>query len=205
MALTLPTLPCITWPVDVSFGQFDTTVQKSVSGREAHYINRIQPRRTYTIAINGLDSTGTLASLLANSLQTLAGFFHQCYGRALMFQFVDPDDSVATAQSFGVGDGATSLFQLTRLSGGFVESVFAPLGTPLIYVNGPLKTLGTDYTLNLNTGAVSFITPPAAGAALTWTGTYAWWCCWDDDKLDTSKIMGGIYEMQKASFTTQIL
>jgi uncharacterized protein (TIGR02217 family) len=205
MTLVLPTLPGITWPVDKSVGQFDTTVQVSVSGKENRHINRVQPRYTYTIQITALDSNGTNAGLIYNSLQTLVGFFNQCFGRALMFQYVDPDDHAVTIQPFGIGDGTTTSFQLCRTIGGFTDNIFAPTGTPQIYVNGSLISAGAGYTLNTMTGVVSFATAPTSGASVTWSGTFAWWCVWDDDQLDLSNFASGLYEMKKASFTTIVL
>ncbi len=205
MVLILPTLPGITWPVDKSVGQFDTTVQTSVSGKENRHINRIQPRYTYTIQIAALDSNGTNAGLIYNSLQTLVGFFNQCYGKALVFQFIDPDDNSVIGQPFGAGDGTTTTFQLCRTLGGFTDNVFALTGSPLIYLNGVIQTPGTNYSMNMQTGVVTFKTAPSLGTALTWTGNYAWWCTWDDDALDLSNFALGLYEMKKASFSTKLL
>ena len=204
MVLILPTLPGITWPVDKSVGQFDTTVQTTVSGKENRHINRIQPRYTYTIQIAALDSNGTNTGLIYNSLQTLVGFFNQCYGKALVFQYIDPDDNSVSGQPFGAGDGTTTTFQLCRTLGGFTDNVFALTGSPLIYLNGAIQTPGTNYSINMQTGVVTFVTAPSLGMSLTWTGTYAWWCAWDDDALDLSNFAAGLYEMKKASFSTKI-
>lgn len=205
MVLVLPTLPGITWPVDKSVGQFDTTVQTSVSGKENRHINRIQPRYTYTIQISGLDSNASNAGLIYNSLQTLIGFYNQCYGRALLFQYSDPDDGIVTNQPFGIGDGATTTFQLCRTLGGFTDNVFAPTGNPKIYANGSLLTSGTQYSINVLTGVVTFTTAPSNGVSLTWSGSYAWWCAWDNDALDVSNFSSGLYEVKKISFSTKIL
>lgn len=204
MTLILPAFPGITWPRDITWGNFDTTVQKSVSGKIAgSYPNIINPTRRYTISISGLDSSGNIPALTNNSLQALVALFFQCYGRALPFQYTDPEDTIATTQQFGTGDGASVAFQLTRTSSGFVESVFAPLAAPSIYVNGVLKTLTTDYTIS-NTGKVTFVVAPPLGQPITWTGTYAWWCHWDSDSLDTSEFLSNIHEAQKLSFTTRV-
>ena len=205
MVLILPTLPGITWPVDKSVGQFDTTVQTSISGKENRHINRIQPRYTYTIQIAALDSNGTNAGLIYNSLQTLVGFFNQCYGKALAFQYIDPDDNSIITQPFGAGDSTTTTFQLCRTLGDFTDNVFALTGSPLIYLNGAIQTSGTNYSFNMQTGIVTFTAAPSLGASLTWTGTYAWWCAWDNDALDLSNFASGLYEMKKASFSTKIL
>ena len=204
MTLSLPAFPGITWPRDITWGNFDTTIQKSVSGKIAgSYPNIINPTRRYTLSISGLDSSGNIPSLTNNSLQQLVSLFHQCYGRALPFQYTDTEDMTATAQQFGTGDGAATVFQLTRTLSGFVEAVFAPLPTPQIYVNGVLMTVTTDYVISA-TGKVTFTSAPPLGQTVTWTGTYAWWCHWDTDSLDTSEFFANIHEAQKLSFTTRV-
>ena len=126
MVLILPQLPGLAWPVDVDFGGFDTTIETSVSGKETRYINRVQARRHYSLAYDALDSSGGNAGIVANSLQTLAGFFNQCFGGGLMFKFWDATDCAASGEQFGVGDGSTRTFQLAKSDGGWVDNVFAP-------------------------------------------------------------------------------
>lgn len=204
MALSLPILPGITWPRGISWGNFDTTIQKSVSGKIAGvYANIISPTRRYNLSISGLDSSGNNPYLQNNSLQTLVGFFHKCYGRALPFQYVDPEDNIVAAQAFGAGDGVTTAFQLTRASGGFVEQVFAPTGAPQIYVAGVLKATPADYSIS-TIGLVTFTGAPINGAALSWSGNYSWWCHWDTDSLDTNEFFSNYHEAQRLSFTTRI-
>jgi hypothetical protein len=43
---------------------------------------------------------------------------------------------------------------------------------PQIYDNGVLQTVSTNYTLDLTTGLVSFISAPPAGDLLQWTGDF---------------------------------
>jgi len=204
MALVFPTFPGLSFPIQRDLGNFSTAVSESVTGKKTFFANVVQPRYTYTIDIEGLDSSGANAGLAVRSMQTLVGFYNQCYGRALSFQFTDPDDSVATMQVFGTGDGTTTQFQLARAMGGFVEAVYAPGGVPQIYVAGTALAFNSGYSINMQTGVVTFATAPALGAALAWTGIYAWWCNWDDDKQTVSAIMSGIYEAKKLAFTTRI-
>jgi uncharacterized protein (TIGR02217 family) len=204
MALILPTLPGLTWPRDISFGAFDTTVQTSVSGKISAYANKVNPTRRYTLSYSGLDSSGNNQALLNNSMQLLQGFFLQCRGRLLPFQYEDTDDYIATGQTIGIGDGATKKFQLVRNSFGFTEQVFAPTNVPSIFVGGSLKAPVADYTID-RVGRVNFIVAPAASAVITWSGTYNWICHWDSDTLDMSNFMDGYYEVKDISFTTRIL
>jgi len=107
--------------------------------------------------------------------QTLMAFCNVVGGRRDLFQYTDIIDNSVAAMNFGTGDGATTNFQLTRaLTGGsfsWVDPIFAPTGTPQMFVAGVLKTAGVDYAIS-STGLVAFTSAPASGAALTWTGTY---------------------------------
>jgi uncharacterized protein (TIGR02217 family) len=221
--LVFPYLPGLSWPVERSPGDFDTTIQVAVSGKENRYANRTQARYKYTLSFDGLDSNGRNSGLIANSMQTLAGFFNQCRGGALIFNFFDVDDSLATAQAFGTGDGSTVAFQLCRASGGWTDNVFAPLvsaspvtvpsatgGTttapypePLIYDNGSLVS-SSAYSVSAANGVITFNAAPVAGHALTWTGNYYWPCNFDADSIALSKFMSGLWEAKKVSFTTRV-
>lgn len=203
MTLILPKFPGLTFPRDISFGNFNTDVETSVGGIDNFYINQTNPKRRYTLNIEGLDRTGNNAVLINSSLQILQSFFQQCQGRGLSFQYCDDDDSVASASSFGIGDGVSTVFQLIRSSFGFAENVHAPTGVPSIYSNGTRLTPTTDYTIS-STGKVTFTVAPAGAAVLTWTGTYNWWCNWDSDSLDVSEYFAGWFEAQKLTFTTRI-
>lgn len=119
MPLILPVLPGITWPRDKTIGLVDTSEQISVSGKSTVLINKTQPTYRYAISISGLDSNASRAALQNNSFQTLQGFFSQCYGRGLLFQYTDVDDGSVTAQGFGVGDGAKAASRLVSAVGGF--------------------------------------------------------------------------------------
>ena len=204
MTLYFPSLPGLDIALSRDIGNFSTVTQESVTGKKTFFPTITQPRYTYTLDVNALWAGAIDTGMGAASLQALVGFYNQCYGSALSFQFTDPDDGAVSAQPFGTGDGATTAFQLVRGLGGFVESVYAPTGTPQIYVGGVLKTAGTDYTINAQSGVVTFATAPASGAALTWTGTFNWWCNWVDDKITVSRILSGIYEAKKLSFMTRI-
>ena len=199
MALSsLPTMPGLTFPV-LRQPQWDTDQQISISGKKTGFARRNSPLWHYELGYSLLRSNNGFAEL-----QTIAAFYNSCYGKATPFLYADPDDGTATAASFGLGDSSSTAFQLYRTFGGFVEPVFAPTGVPQIYVAGVLKTLGTDYTIGA-TGIVTFATPPVFGAALTWTGVFSWVCYFDDDTVDFSKFMDGMWEAKKLAFTTTLL
>lgn len=52
------------------------------------------------------------------------------------------------------------------------------------------------YTITA-TGLLVFVTPPAAGSAITWSGTFYYRCRFLDDSADFSKFMQGLWELKK--------
>jgi hypothetical protein len=222
MVAVFPYLPGLSWPVMRSIGQFDTSINVAMSGKETRFANRTQPRYIYTLTFDGLDSNGQNPGLSLYTEQTLRGFFIQTLGGALIFNFFDVNDCLATLQEFGVGDGQTTAFQLSRAVGGAADLIFAPLNSgspvlvplatggqgyapypaPLIYVNGSLVS-NTTYTIG-STGVVTFNSPPTSGYALTWTGNYYWPCNFAADKMDMSEWMAGLWETKKLEIQTRI-
>jgi len=219
--LVFPYLPASAFPVKRSGGGFDTTVQRAMSGKKTTFANRTQPERKYEISVAGLDSSGAFPALVANSLQALEGFFNQCLAGALIFNYWDVDDCQIVGQQFGVGDSVTTKFQLARAAGGWADAIYAPLNqagpvvvpnpngwgtinapypTPNLYIGGVLQ-LSSSYSI-VN-GLVTFVAPPAGGSALSWDGNYYWPCNFDDDVIELSKLMGGLWEAPKISFSTR--
>lgn len=81
------------------------------------------------------------------------------------------------------GNNSATVYQLLETSIGSVGSV---------YVNGALKTLTTDYTVNLANGTVTFVVAPPTGVnnvVITWTKTVSG----DRDKITNNKYYGGVY------------
>jgi uncharacterized protein (TIGR02217 family) len=191
----LPTLPGMNFPVGRS-PIWQTDVQYSVSGKRTSISNWTYPKWKYTIGFDVLRSNALA------ELQQMVGFFNARQGRFDTFLFNDPDDNSVLLQGFGFGDGTTTKFQLARAYGGYVEPVLVVNSTPApqIYVNGTLKIGGTDYTLNVTTGLVTFVTAPANGTALTWTGAYYWRCEFLDDQIDPSKFMTQLWELKTLNF-----
>lgn len=106
------------------------------------------------------------------------------------------DHAVVTAPVSQNGDGTTTIFKLMRNHGGFQETVDAtsPTGFTL-YVNGTLQASG--YTIQANTGYVTLTTAPAAGAVITWTGSYYTRVRFADSSLDFNLFQSRFWELQK--------
>ena len=116
-----------------------------------------------------------------DALSKVLSFFEERRGHLYGFRWRDqleykscaPSQTVSPLdQAIGTGDGATSLFQLTKIYGQsfnpYLRIIYKPVdGTVRVAVNGVEKIRGTDFTCDAATGLVSFMSPPVAGAAIT--------------------------------------
>ena len=189
-----PTLPGLTWGLTRT-PIWKTGKSETASGREFAVSYMTYPRYLYRLQYEFLRETGSFSEL-----RTLVGFFNSMRGSFDSFLFLDPDDSVATNQQFGVGDGVTTRFQVTRSMGGFAEPVFDFVaGTTSFFVNGSLQASG----ITLANGLLTFASAPAAGAVLTWSGTYYWRCAFTNDSTEFSQFMQRLWEAKAVEFKTR--
>lgn len=143
---------------------FKTTIVTLQSGREARNVDWSQAKH---------HANAQFGALTQDQFLYLKDLFLSCRGQAFAFLFRDWTDYRATDAQFGVGDGTTKTFQLSKTSslpGGmpYVRTVRAPEAGAVIKVAG----VATPATVSQADGSVVFATAPAAGAVLTWTGTF---------------------------------
>lgn len=62
----------------------------------------------------------------------------------------------------------------------------------------------TDYAMSA-TGIATFSTAPATGNLLTWTGTFAWLCQFDQDSADWGNFMYQFWDLKQLTFNTVIV
>ena len=167
-----------------------TQVQTAVSGKELR--NKLFSYPLYQITV----SFNVLRAGAEAELQTLIGFFNSRNGSFDNFLYADPMDFTVTDQSFGAGNGAATQFQLVRTLGGHVEPVMNLNGNPVIKVAGVTKTLTTDYTIDA-TGMVTFVTAPANGAALTWSGNYYYRVRFENDEAEFEQFLWHLWQAKK--------
>jgi uncharacterized protein (TIGR02217 family) len=147
--------------------EFSTNIKAMANGREKRNADWAMVRHKFTAPFSALTPTQYLA---------VKKVFLICMGQLHTFLQRDWGDYQATNDSFGTGDGATTIFQLSKISsaggGTYTRVVTKPdtLTGVQIRVNGTLQTSGV--TVDATTGQVTFSSPPANGAALTWTGQF---------------------------------
>lgn len=175
---------------------WSTSMESSFSGEDARFPNWTYPKYAFTLKFDFLR-----ADAAETDWQALSGFYNQVFGPANLFQYLFSEDggpsSGVTDQPFGIGDGTTRTFQLVRTMGGFTEPVFLPT-SPTIKINGVTTAA---YTIDAY-GRVTFTVAPGAAAALTWTGTWNWYCRFDADEQDFNNFAFKYWDCQQVNFTT---
>jgi uncharacterized protein (TIGR02217 family) len=131
-----------------------------------------------------------------DDLHAVIQIFNVAGGRLRGFRFKDWSDfrscpplqsPDATDQPFGVGDGATTSFQLVKRyafgASYFDRTIRKPVaGEILVAANG--APLPAGWSLNAATGLVTFDAAPSVGAVLTWGGEFDVPVRFDTDNLD---------------------
>lgn len=199
MALPVfPTLRNVTFPRPRAV-LWSTLKQDAISGKRSRY-----PLWSYPVYQYSLDISLLRSDSINLEWQTLEGFINSVNGPAQLWSYLDPNDNAVVTQSFGQGDGVSTSFQLVRSLGGFAVPVFLVNGSPSIFVAGVLMTVTVDYTISPY-GVVAFTSPPANGAALSWTGSYYFPCRFDDDQTSFSNFMQNFWELRALKFSTEKL
>ena len=154
------------FPVYVSEGSkggpgFNTTIFTSQSGFEQRNANWATSRATYDVAF-GIRDEDDLADVLE--------FFYVMHGRATGFRFKDWGDYRIVDGNIGTGDGAEDTYQIVKKytvnSNTYTRTITKIVANTLIVrVNDVVKTLTTDYTVDMNTGIITFGVGDIPGAA----------------------------------------
>jgi uncharacterized protein (TIGR02217 family) len=190
MTAIFPTLPGLSWSVTKQ-PRFATRIQRAVSGRELRALDQPNPIWSWTLSYSVLRDGGGY-----DELRTLMGFFLDRQGAFASFLFVDPADNGVTAQVLGTGDGGTAAFQLVRTMGGFGEPITAPNSVAKVYVNGVVQS-PSAYSVDADTGAVTFTTPPPAGEVVSADFTYYFRVRFADDTAEFENFMFQLWSLRQ--------
>ncbi len=170
----MPTFHDVRFPLDVSrraeaVVSRRTEVVALASGHERRNSRWADARRRWQVGY-GIKTLDDLHAVIA--------FFEARRGRLHAFRFRDFADykscapqatPSATDQQIGTGDGATTTFRLVKRYGDaaaeHVRRIMRPVpGTVLVAIDGAPQAGG--WTLNADTGEITFATAPAAGAVI---------------------------------------
>ena len=155
---------------------FDTAIVRTDSEHETRTVRRGSMGR-YRFEIR-------VALLTSDEAYAVRTFGINRRGSAFGFLFTDWLDwnssPTGTSETYtdtservriGTGDGTQTLFQLFKAYDDGVYSTPRKIsrpkeGTVSIWVNGTAQVLGVDFTVDVDTGIVSFVTAPANGAVI---------------------------------------
>lgn len=167
----------IRFPANLSFGSVGgperrTEIVALANGFEERNTPWAHSRRRYDAGI-GLRSLDDVATLIA--------FFEARAGQLHAFRWKDWSDYKSCApsatpspldQPIGMGDGVSTVFQLqkTYLSG--LQSYTRPIRKPVpgsvsVAVAEDFKVEGLEFTVNTETGEITFSLPPPLGTRVT--------------------------------------
>jgi uncharacterized protein (TIGR02217 family) len=163
---------------------FSTRIVTRLNGRERRNADWSQPQYSFSLPFVGLtqDRYAPIAQMFLNRM-----------GAWGVFLYRNPLDYSALNEPFGVGDGTTTEFQLSKQSvidgvvfTRYVRALYVPgndgdgmTSTITVTVNGSPTAVTVDY----DRGIVTFGAPPANLAALRWSGQFAHWVRFVSDKL----------------------
>ncbi|WP_439399090.1 DUF2460 domain-containing protein [Bradyrhizobium sp. PMVTL-01] len=179
------TIPAYRLPPNIEAGsqfspQFSNVVQEAISGVEQRFGRWTKCRGKGNVAYGLLDSADH-----DNDFRAIMAIYLAHYQELYPFRFRDWSDYKATNEQFGTGDGSTTAFQLKKtydpsllllgIAGPrqYIREIklVSPDVAPTIKVDGVIKTVTVDYTIN-SSGLVTFVSAPASGKAITWTGEF---------------------------------
>ena len=161
-----------------------TEITTLASGFERRSTPWALGRRRYLIGAN-LRSLDDMAELTA--------FFEARRGRLYGFRFKDFADFKSCApggtpapddQALGVGDGARTRFDLTKVYGDVARAIAKPVAGSVRVAVGGVET--TAFTVDVATGQVMLASAPGAGALVTAGFLFDTPVRFDTDRIETT-------------------
>ena len=173
-----------------------TTVRTAASGRQVRANLASTPIWRFKLAYEFLRDRPSRAELAR-----LYGFFNTRQGQLGSFYYYDPGDNLVGDQLVAVADGVRTSWQLTRTVAAdsvsaFVEPVYVLNGAPSVSVGG-VATAG--FTVGAY-GVLQFASPPPEGEAITWSGSFLFWCHFTQDDLAPAQMVKSLWSLDGLSF-----
>lgn len=177
---------------------WNTQTYESESGRETRIQKWKYPRYKISLTYNFLTDNTSKWHLEKGDIERLQGFFNAVGGSFDDFLYFDDTENYVENQTFGVGNGQQTVFQLVRNHPYWAEPVNGIVEIPQIFIDGVLTTeVSVDPY-----GVVTFDSPPPADSVLTWTGNYYFRVRFDNDEIELTRTWDGLWESIEISMKT---
>ncbi len=186
----------VRFPANLSFGSVGgperrTEIVTLANGFEERNTPWQHSRRRYDAGVG-------LRSL--NDVETLIAFFEARAGQLHGFRWKDWSDYKSCVplstpspedQLIGIGDGVTTVFQLQKTYQSGLQNYVRPIrkpvaGTVLVAVAGDPKVETLEFSVDLETGQISFVLPPALETRITAGFEFDVPVRFDTDRIQTS-------------------
>lgn len=177
---------------------WNTQTYESESGRETRIQKWKYPRYKISLTYNFLTDNTSKWQLDKGDIERLQGFFNAVGGSFDDFLYFDDTENSVENQTFGLGNGQQTVFQLVRNHPYWAEPVNGIVEIPQIFIDGVLTTeVSVDPY-----GVVAFDSPPPADSVLTWTGNYYFRVRFDNDEIELTRTWDGLWESIEISMKT---
>jgi hypothetical protein len=193
---SFPALATLSWSSHVA-PRFATEIAERVSGRAM--------RRARTgAALYDIELTYEVlrAAPPESELQAIAGFFAQQQGQAAPFWLAPPGLATVAGEPLGTGDGATTVFPITRSFGGYREPIAGTSGVAAVYADGAAVAPAQYSVTPGYLPSVAFGAAPGAGVALTIDFGLLWLCRFAEDILDLEQFLAMLWTLRTVKLRT---
>lgn len=168
-------LPVDVAPTTRSAPMFMTSIKRLRGGGEYRNGLWADPLREFTFQYNARQKTRVEDEILDFIMETRGSL----YG----FRVRDWSDYQATNELVATGDGTTYYFPLYKHYGSYARRIAKPLDDGFsVTVDGAAPA--TDAFPDIVNGYVVFVTPPANGATIRWSGTFDVPVRFENDTVD---------------------
>jgi len=206
-----PSLPGLTYSV-LKAPVFHTRKQTSVSGRETTLNDWLNPRYDFTLTYSVLHDEAFWdvgPADYSTHYRIMMQFFMDIRGGFDTFVFYDPDDMVINNMYTlpSVADGSNSQFQLARQWANFGLNTLQPVYGISDLVDLRVGGVSQDpsmYTIDPNTGIITFYSPPAADSVIYASYYFFYRCRLSEDTLSFEQFMHNLYELKTVKFRSVI-
>lgn len=170
--------------------RFKTHIQSAVSGKETRAAFMAFPLWDLTLSYEFLQS-----GYRGTDLSQIIALFGQVKGAWDSFLLSVPDDNTVTDHLIATGNGSRS-YQLMRSITASGFTLTEPVMNVNTVTNVKVKGIAVSgYTVS-STGLLTLPVTPAAGAPITWSGSYYFRCRFANDTADFSRFMADLYELK---------